>query len=93
MPVILEIKFTDGSKKELRLPAEIWRRDSEAVSKLIITEKQIESLTLDPKLETADGDMENNHYPRRPIRSRFRLFKEKTRKNAMQKAGLGKSEK
>ncbi len=90
MPVILEIELTDGSKKELRIPAEIWRRNSKAISKLIITEKEIKSLVLDPDLETADGDVENNYYPRRRIKSRFRLFKEKKSKNTMQKAGLGK---
>lgn len=86
MPVIFDIEFEDGSHEELRIPAEIWRRNNEKVSKLIVTEKTIKSLTLDPHLETADVDLENNHWPPKVIKSRFKLFKEKESKNDMQKA-------
>lgn len=91
MPVILEMTFEDGSTEELRIPAEIWRRNNEQVSKLIITTKTLRSLTLDPHLETADVDLENNHFPRQVIKSRFQLFKESQQgKNAMQKANDSK---
>ena len=86
MPVIFDIEFEDSSHEELRIPAEIWRRNNKNVSKLIVTEKTIKSLTLDPNLETADVDLENNHWPRKIIKSRFKLFKEKEKKNDMQKA-------
>ena len=86
MPVIFDIEFEDGSHEELRIPAEIWRRNNKRVSKLFVTEKTIQSLTLDPHLETADVDLENNHWPRKIIKSRFKLFKEKEKKNDMQKA-------
>jgi hypothetical protein len=56
------------------------------VTKLFWTEKSIKSLTLDPHLETADADEENNYWPSRPVKSRFQLFKEKEKRNAMQKA-------
>ena len=85
MPVILEIEYEDGEKKELRIPAEIWRRNSKQVSKLFIADKPLKSITLDPHLETADTDLTNNHYPPKPIKSRFKLFKEKKQKNEMQK--------
>ena len=42
----------------------------------MMTKKEIRSITLDPHLETADTDLENNSYPRRPVKSRFQLFKE-----------------
>ncbi|HMV50447.1 MAG TPA: M1 family metallopeptidase, partial [Blastocatellia bacterium] len=37
MPVIFAIEYTDGTKEELRIPAEIWRRNNIQVSKLIVT--------------------------------------------------------
>ena len=63
MPILLELQFTDGSKQQLRIPAEIWRRDNKNVSKLIITEKTVQRIVLDPRNETADVDASNNHYP------------------------------
>jgi len=93
MPVILGVDFTDGSKEELRIPAQVWRRNQKKASKLILTRKEIESLTLDPHLETADLDLSNNHFPPRPVRSRFQWFKSQREreKNPMQDAGLGKA--
>jgi hypothetical protein len=32
---------------------------------------------LDPKLETADIDLVNNHWPRKMIQSKFELYKSK----------------
>jgi len=86
MPVILEIQFADGKQQELRIPAEIWRRNCDQVSKLLITEAEIRSLTLDPYLETADADVRNNYYPQRIDPQRFRLIKPSESKNEMQKA-------
>lgn len=76
MPVILEINYADGTKEELRIPAEIWRYNNTDVSKMIVTPKEIATITLDPHLETADADLSNNFFPRRPAKSRFQLFKE-----------------
>lgn len=81
MPILLELEFQDGTSREMRIPAEIWRRTPKAVSKLIITEKDEElvSVTVDPHWETADVDVENNHYPRRIIPSRIEAYKSKSR--------------
>lgn len=85
MPVILEVDYVDGTKDELRIPAEIWRLNNFNVSKLIVTNKEIKSITLDPHLETADVDLQNNYFPRRLVKSRFQLFKdEKKTRNPMQ---------
>lgn len=85
MPVILEITYADDSKEELRIAAEIWRYNHKAVSKLLIREKEIRSIVLDPHLETADVDLENNYFPRRPVKSRFQLYKDDKDKNLMQR--------
>ena len=84
MPVIFAVEYTDGSKEELRIPAEIWRKNNIQTAKLLVTPKEIKSITLDPHQETADADMENNFYPRRPVKSRFQLFKEQSAPNPMQ---------
>ncbi|PRO73217.1 aminopeptidase [Alteromonas alba] len=79
MPIILEMTFADGTKEMMRIPAEIWRRTPKAVSKLVVTDKDKElvSVTVDPRWETADVDVENNHYPRQIIPSRIEAYKSK----------------
>lgn len=81
MPIILELAYEDGTTEEMRIPAEIWRRTPKAVSKLIVTEKgkELVSVTVDPHWETADVDVENNHYPRQIIPSRIEAYKSKPR--------------
>jgi hypothetical protein len=79
MPIILELTFADGSMENQYIPAEIWRRTPEAVNKMIITDKDKElvSVTVDPRWETADVDISNNHYPRQIIPSRIEAYKAK----------------
>jgi hypothetical protein len=76
MPVILAIEYADGTKEELRIPAEIWRYNNTEVSKLIMSQKEIRSIALDPHLETADVDISNNYFPRRPVKVRFPIFRD-----------------
>jgi peptidase M1-like protein len=92
MPIILQLQYTDGTTEDIHIPAEIWKRSSEKVTKVIPTEKVIEKIILDPYLETADVDRSNNNYPPQPVLSRFELFKKRqhSRENLMQKA-KGKS--
>jgi hypothetical protein len=75
-PVIFDIEYTDGSHEMMRIPAEIWRYNNTEVSKLIMTDKEVRAISLDPRMETADVDMANNSFPRRPVKSRFQLFKD-----------------
>lgn len=72
-PVVLEAHFVDGTKTEFRLPAELWRRDERRVAKLLVAELELERIVLDPHLESADGDLSNNHYPPRIDETRVRL--------------------
>jgi hypothetical protein len=55
------------------------RRTPKAVNKMIITDKDKElvSVTVDPRWETADVDVSNNHYPRQIIPSRIEAYKKK----------------
>ena len=77
MPIILEMAFADGSVEKMMIPAEIWRRNPHNVRKLITTDKDKEliSVVVDPNWETADVDVENNHYPRQIVASRIEAYK------------------
>ncbi len=89
MPIILEFKFTDGTSEVVRIPAEIWRKHSDEVSKIFYFEKEVSEIVLDPYMETADTDRNNNYWPPRREPSRFELFKRRGwggGENPMQKA-------
>ncbi len=92
MPIILEMEYADGSKEMMRIPAEIWRKNNEKVSKLIITKKKVKQFSVDPLQETADINMNNNYYPAKEIESQFQLFKEQRQRepNLMQLEKSGK---
>jgi len=74
-PLPLLITSVDDSEEFMMLPAEIWRRDYHKVTKLLIRDKAIQSVALDPRHETADADFSNNHFPRRFEKSRIELYK------------------
>ncbi len=75
MPIILKFNYVDGTSETIRIPAEIWKRNSETISKVFILDKEINDIILDPFLETADVDKNNNYWPPRNEPTRFQLFK------------------
>jgi hypothetical protein len=77
MPVILEFAFEDGSSEVVRIPAEIWNKGDEKVSKVFNFNRIVSQVTLDPFLETADTDRNNNYWPQRREPTRFELFKDR----------------
>ena len=89
MPVILDVVFESGKRQEVRIRAEVWRRDPARVRKLLVVDEPIIEVHLDPHLETADTDLSNNHWPPKTEKTRFQLHKERKRSNPMQDAGLG----
>lgn len=88
MPVILEFEYMDGEKEVIRIPAEIWAKNDEEVKKVFILEKELARVTLDPFLETADVDRNNNYWPARVEPTRFQLYKRRAYngENLMQRA-------
>jgi hypothetical protein len=74
MPVIVQMTYADGKQEVVNIPAEIWRKNNEHVTKVFITEQPVVSFVLDPYLQTADTDLSNNAYPQRAAPSRFELF-------------------
>lgn len=85
-PLIIQATFEDGSTKEVRIPAEIWRMDDITVTKVLIFDKPVASFQLDPFLETADCDVNNNSFPAATKPTRFQLFQQKqSSENPMQR--------
>ena len=86
MPIIVLATFEDGSTEEIRIPAEIWKRDEAQVSRVFIFDKKVKSFRVDPFLETADCDLDNNSWPSQAQPTRFELFQQqKTKENPMQR--------
>jgi hypothetical protein len=86
MPIILEVVFDDNTTQVIRIPAEIWRQYEDKVSRVLIFDKQVVSFRLDPFLETADTDVDNNSWPKREEPTRYELFKQKqSGENLMQR--------
>ena len=86
MPVILEFEYVDGTKEVVRIPAELWKSNNDEVSKVFVFDKELARVTLDPFLETADVDRNNNYWPARVEPTRFQLFKDrKSGENLMQR--------
>ncbi|MEM9760071.1 MAG: M1 family metallopeptidase [Pseudomonadota bacterium] len=75
MPILLRLTYADGSRERLDIPAEIWRRNARNVKKLVISDRELTQVEIDPNWETADTDVENNHYPRRIVPSRIEAYK------------------
>jgi len=86
MPIIIRASFIDGTEEIIRIPAEIWRKDEVNVSKVFHFSKEVKSFRVDPFLETADCDLDNNSWPSESTPTRFELFKEQnSRENPMQR--------
>jgi hypothetical protein len=75
MPVIVEFTFEDGTKMKENIPAQIWRKNENAVSKVFMTTKKAIKIQIDPMRETADINEGNNTWPRVPDDSKFAIFK------------------
>ena len=94
MPLIIEWTFVDGTKEVDTIPAYIWRKNEENVTKAFMKDKEVAQIRLDPMRETADTDEANNYWPRVNQPNRFELFKRRrggargqsTGSNPMQRA-------
>lgn len=86
MPLIVQFQLENGTKQDFKIPAEIWRKDEDVVSRVFILDAKVEQIVLDPYLETADTEIENNYWPQVAQPSRYELFKQKqSTENPMQR--------
>ena len=76
MPLIVEFTYADGSTEMKRYPVQLWRMNDEVATKAIATNKEIVKMVVDPNLETADVDVNNNTWPKEETTSKFEEFKE-----------------
>jgi hypothetical protein len=79
MPVIIEWTFKDGTKELETIPAEIWRINESKVTKVFVKEKEVTGIMLDPNLQTADINIEDNIFPKVQKDSKFDEFKGKSK--------------
>ena len=75
MPIIVEYTYADGTTKNVTYPAQVWRKNDAEVSKAIGSDKEIVKVVVDPNLETADVNLENNSWPQEAKESKFEQFK------------------
>jgi hypothetical protein len=61
MPVLFEIKYKNGNKERRTLPVEIWQKQNE-FSYTIISNSELESITIDPDKLIPDLDTANNSW-------------------------------
>lgn len=76
-PIIIQATFTDGTTEVIRIPAEIWKMDQATVTKVFIFEKEVKSWQIDPFLETADCNVDDNSFPPVSTPTRYQLFQQK----------------
>ena len=73
MPIPVALHYTDGTYELMTIPVDIWRKDGRRVKKLVMTDKEIAHVELDPRLELADTDLSDNRFPRAIESGRTRL--------------------
>jgi len=60
MPAIMEFTYTDGTKERVRLPVSIWRTNEKKFEYGRFSQKELQSVELDPDNVLADINRENN---------------------------------
>ena len=72
MPIPLEITYEDGTKELIRIPVEVWRKNSKKAKWLKRSKIKITQAVIDPYWEIGDTQIENNYYPTRLIPARLK---------------------
>ena len=76
MPIIVEFTYEDGSTETEKMPAQIWRKNENKVTKVFMKNKLVTNIKLDPMKETADVNEKNNAWPKlNDEPSKFGIFK------------------
>ena len=72
MPIPLEITYEDGTKELIRIPVEVWRKNSKKTKWLKRSKLKITQAVIDPYWVIGDTQIENNYYPTRLIPARLK---------------------
>ncbi|GHA25811.1 peptidase M1 [Salinimicrobium marinum] len=62
MPAVLQVTYEDGTEETVRLPVEIWQR-GDSWNHLLRTDKQVQSVVLDPEKILPDVNFSNDAWP------------------------------
>lgn len=74
-PLPLRFTFEDGTTKDIIIPAEIWRYNSQRVSKVFVETRKVVSVELDAMHQIADAVRTNNAFPQRAAPNRIDVFR------------------
>ena len=77
MPIIIEWTYKDGTKEIDRIPAQVWRKSEDKLTKVFMKDKEVVSIKLDPMRETAHIDESNNSWPKVEEQTAFQIYKAK----------------
>jgi hypothetical protein len=75
MPVIIEWTFKDGTKEIEMVPVSVWGKNENEFTKVFKKDKEVASITLDPKKETADINPGNGNWPLKEMPTKFQIYK------------------
>ena len=79
MPIIVEYSYADGSTEHVTYPVQVWRKNDDAVRKLVTSDKELTGVTVDPDAATADVNLTNNAWPKEEADTDFDQFKAKVK--------------
>ncbi len=75
MPLIAEYTYADGTTEKVTYPVQVWRKNDNEVVKAIATNKEIIKVVIDPDMETADVNLDNNSWPQQVKEDKFQQMK------------------
>lgn len=75
MPLLVEYTYADGTTQNVSYPVQVWRKNDAEVNKAIASDKEIVKIVVDPGMETADVNLDNNSWPQQMKEDKFQQFK------------------
>ena len=60
MPIIVKYTYANGSSEKVKYPVQIWRKNTKEARKVIVSERKITKIEIDPDQQTADVNVANN---------------------------------
>jgi len=81
MPIFLDFTLENNTHELVKIPAEIWMKNNTQITKVFAFDKEVKQIELDPFLETADTDRNNNFWPVKIEPTKFELYQYKNRRD------------
>ena len=81
MPIFLDFTLENNTHELVKIPAEIWMKNNTQITKVFAFDKEVKQIELDPFLETADTDRNNNYWPVKVEPTKFELYQYKNKRD------------